>query len=82
MGDPILSIKNGTLTISDAGTKPTIAGLRRWARMTSRTPWRRRSIASWRYAWRHRPRCYAVAFEDGDFTWSGDYVMVADPPGE
>jgi hypothetical protein len=31
---------------------PSIGALRRWAAWTSSTPWRRRSIASWRHAWR------------------------------
>ena len=41
-----------TSTMTVARRSPPIGALRRWARSTSRTPWRRRSIASWRWAWR------------------------------
>jgi hypothetical protein len=42
-----------TLTVTYTRPRnPPIGELRRWAGIVSRTPWRRRSIASWRWLWR------------------------------
>jgi hypothetical protein len=64
-----------TLTVTVTYTRPRnppIGGLRRWARIVSSTPWRRRSIASWRWLWRrtvagrtHTMTVENVRIEDG-----------------
>lgn len=53
-----------TVVTTCARTPPPIGGLRAWARETLRTPWRRRSIASWRSAWRKVHGLTTITVED------------------
>jgi hypothetical protein len=55
-----------TLTVTYTRPRnPPIGELRRWAGIVSRTPWRRRSIASWRWLWRRTmTETRSITFED------------------
>jgi hypothetical protein len=55
-----------TLTVTYTRPRnPPIGELRRWAASVSSTPWRRRSIASWRWLWRRTATAErSVTFEN------------------
>lgn len=56
--------RSWTITYVVRTRAPEIGALRRWARSVSATPWRRRSIASWRWAWRQRAHATSMRFEN------------------
>lgn len=55
-----------TVTLQARYATPPIGALRAWARRASPTPWHRRSIASWRSAWRKVHGLTTITVEDAE----------------